>query len=217
MCVAILFGVDSWITGIVESMSYWGIGLLMALENIFPPVPSELIMPLGGYTSSTSGLALWAVIAVGSIGSLLGTFAWYGVGRWIEKDKVFDWVERHGHWLTLERDDVERAVRWFGKHHWIVAVGRVIPGVRSVVSLPAGFCRMSIPRFLAYTLVGTLVWTGVLAYLGSLLGKNYEQVGRYIGPVTYVVLGAILLVYVVRLVRMRRRAHRHHQGDHATS
>ena len=198
---------DSWVTSIVESLGYWGIGLLMAIENVFPPVPSELIMPLGGYTAATRDLSLWLVIVSGTLGTLAGTFAWYAVGRWVDKETVYHWVDRHGHWLTLDRDELERAVRWFSKHHWIVAVGRVIPGVRSIVSLPAGFCHMSIARFLTFTLLGTVVWTGALAYLGELLGKNYQQVGRYIGFITYVVLGAVALTYVTRLVRMRRRAH----------
>ena len=198
---------DSWIIGVIESMGYAGIALLMALENVVPPVPSELIMPLGGFTAAQGELSLPIVIVVGTLAALVGTLPWYAVGRWVGQDRVSDWVDRHGHWLTLDRDEVERAMRWFERHRWIITAGRLIPGVRTVVSLPAGFAAMGLPQYLAYSTIGIAAWTGLLAYLGYLLGAQYEQVAAYLGPVTWAVLGAAAATYVVRLVRMRARNH----------
>lgn len=201
-------GVDDWVTNTVQSMGYFGVLLLMALENVFPPIPSELIMPLTGYSAAQGKLNLWLAVLVGSLGTLVGTLPWYGLARLANKQRFYRWVEHHGHWLTLERSDLERAERWFGhRGNWIVAVGRLVPGVRTLISVPAGFCRMPLGTYLAYSAAGTLIWTGVLAYLGHLLGRKYTQVSDYLGLITWGVLGVIFLVYSVRLVRMRQRNH----------
>src|SRR5690606_26713777 len=102
--------VDDWVTGIVESMGYAGIALLMALENVLPPIPSELIMPLAGYNAEQGHVNLWGAIAAGTFGTLVGTLPWYAAARWLERDRVYRWVEHHGHWLTVERKELERAV-----------------------------------------------------------------------------------------------------------
>ena len=198
---------DSWIIDLIESMGYAGIALLMALENVVPPVPSELIMPLGGFTAARGELSLTLVIVVGTLAALVGTLPWYAAGRWLDRDRVDAWVDRHGHWLTLDREELERAMRWFEHHRWIITVGRLIPGVRTVVSLPAGFSKMGLPQYLLYSVLGIAAWTGLLAYLGHLLGDRYEQVATYLGPVTWGVIGIATLIYVVRLVRMRSRNH----------
>lgn len=199
---------DDWVTGIVESMGYAGIALLMALENVLPPIPSELIMPLAGYNAEQGHVNLWGAIAAGTFGTLVGTLPWYAAARWLERDRVYRWVEHHGHWLTVERKELERAVDWFGKHgRWTVAVGRLIPGIRTLISVPAGFCHMPLWQYLSYSAAGTLIWTGILAYLGSLLGQNYERVSTYLGPISWLVMGTITAVYLVRLVRMRKRNH----------
>ena len=110
--------------------------------------------------------------------------------------------------LRGHNDELDRAERWFGRHgRWMVVVGRLVPGVRTMISVPAGFCKMPLGQYLGYSMIGTLVWTGALAYLGKVLGESYEQISTYVGPITYVVLGTMLLVYLVRVVRMRRRNH----------
>lgn len=199
---------NDWVTNMVESMGYLGVGLLMMLENVFPPIPSELVMPLAGYVCSKGQMNLWLAIAAGSVGTLIGTLPWYGLARWLDREKVRDWIDRHGHWLTVDNDELDRAERWFDRHGaWMVIVGRLVPGIRTLISVPAGFCRMPLLKYLLYSALGTVVWTGILAYLGKVLGERYETIGKYVGPVSYVVLGTMLLIYVVRLVRMRRRNH----------
>ena len=204
---------DSWVTGTVESMGAFGVMLLMALENVFPPIPSELIMPLAGFVSSQGDINIWLAIALGSVGSLAGTLPWYGVARWLDRDKAHEWIDKHGHWLTIDRDELERAEKWFSQHgRWVVAIGRLVPGVRTLISVPAGFCRMPLGKYLAYSAIGTVVWTGGLALLGKLLGEKYESIGNYIGPITYGVLGTMLVIYVVRLIKMRRKNHRRRES-----
>jgi membrane protein DedA with SNARE-associated domain len=199
---------DSWVTSTVESMGYFGVALLMALENIFPPIPSELIMPLAGYVAARGDLSLWVVVAFGTVGAVAGTLPWYGVARWLDRDGVHRWVDRHGHWLTIDCDELERAERWFEKRgRLMVAIGRLIPGVRTIISVPAGYCAMPLGEYLAFSTIGTVVWTGALAYAGLALGQSYANVSRYLGPVTWVVLGVLVLIYLVRLVRMRKRNH----------
>ncbi|HLV22300.1 MAG TPA: DedA family protein [Polyangiaceae bacterium] len=199
---------DSWVIGIVQSLGYVGIALLMALENLFPPIPSELIMPLSGYTASQGTLNLWLVILIGSAGTLVGTLPWYAAARFINNQRFHRFVDRHGHWLTLDLDELERAERWFRSHgRWMVAVGRLIPGIRTLISIPAGFCKMPLGQYLAYSAVGTLAWSGILAAAGYALGQHYDRVAKYLGPVTWVVLGLIVGTYLVRLIRMRKRNH----------
>lgn len=199
---------DDWITGTIESMGYWGVAFLMALENIFPPIPSELVMPLAGYVSSQGSLDVWLVTVVGSLGAVIGTLPWYGIARWLNKDKVYAWVDRHGHWLTVERKELERAEHWVSQRgRWVVAAGRLVPGVRTLISVPAGFAKVPFWQYLAYSVAGTLVWTGALAHLGKALGENYSRIATYVGHITYAVIGSMLLIYLVRLVRMRRRNH----------
>lgn len=199
---------SEWITGVIESMGYWGVAFLMALENVFPPIPSELVMPLAGYVSSQGSLDVWLVVVVGTVGAVIGTLPWYGLARWLNKDKVYAWVERHGHWLTVERRELEHAEKWFSRRgRWVVAAARLVPGVRTLISVPAGFAKVPLLQYLAYTLAGTVLWTGALAHLGKALGENYSRISNYVGHITYGVVGTLLLIYLVRLVRMRRRNH----------
>ena len=194
-----------WITTFIDSMGYWGILLLMFLENVLPPIPSELIMPLGGYLCGQGRMNLPIVILAGTAGSVLGALPLYGLGRWIGQQRLCRWTERHGHWLAVSPDDVLRARQWFDRHgSKAVFLCRLVPGIRSLISIPAGAGEMPMARFLIYTIVGSAIWTAVLAWLGKLLGQNYAQVEKYVGPITYVVLGIIVVAFVVRAVRLKR-------------
>ena len=179
----------------------------MFLENVFPPIPSELVMPLAGFTSSEGGLSLWGVVAAGTAGSVLGAVPLYYLGRVFGEERLAAWADRHGKWLALSGRDVRNADAWFDRHgSRVVLFARLVPGVRSLISIPAGMSNMNMVKFLLYTALGTGVWAGLLAYLGRLLGNNYERVGTYLGPVSYVVLGALVLAAVVWVVRRRSQA-----------
>jgi membrane protein DedA with SNARE-associated domain len=194
-----------WISGTMASMGEIGVALLMLLENVFPPIPSELIMPLAGFISERGGLSFWPVVAAGSAGSLAGALAWYWVGRSVGERRFRVWVDAHGRWLTLSCEDLDRAKGWFDRHGGAaVFIGRLIPGIRTFISVPAGFAEMPFAPFLAYSTAGTALWTAALAIAGRMLGSQYDQVSTYLGPISWIVLGGILVLYVYRVVKWRR-------------
>jgi membrane protein DedA with SNARE-associated domain len=170
-----------WITGVVERLGYAGVGLLTFLENLFPPIPSEVVIPLAGFVAAQGGLGVAGVIAAGSIGSIAGAWFWYEIGRRVGEQRLRRWVDRHGRWLTLSSRDVDRAQAWFRRHgSTAVFVGRLVPGIRTFVSLPAGFSGMPLAPFLIYSTAGTVIWTAGLAWAGVLLEANFTLVSDYI-------------------------------------
>ena len=189
----------------MDSMGYFGVVLLMFLENVFPPIPSELVMPLAGFTAAQGKLTLWGVIVAGTVGAVLGALPLYWIGHAMGKDRLKRWADKHGKWLTLSGDDIDKAMEKFDHYGGgAVFICRLIPGVRSLISIPAGICGMSMPKFLLYTTVGSAIWTAVLAYLGHKLGENYHAVEKYVGPVSYVVIGGLVLWFLVVVIKRRR-------------
>lgn len=203
----------NWVESVINSMSYWGIVLLMFLENVFPPIPSEVIMPLAGFTASRGELSFWGVVLAGTAGSVLGAIPLYYLGAAVGPARLCRWAGRHGHWLAVAPEDVRKARKWFERHGGkAVFLGRLVPGVRSLISVPAGVSRMPLLPFLLYTAVGSAIWSGLLALAGRLLAQNYRQVEKFLGPVTYVVIGGIVIAFVVRAVRIKR-GQRQRQAD----
>lgn len=195
-----------WITSTLASMGYAGLVWLTFLENVLLPIPSELILPLAGYLVAQGRMTLVGAVLAGTAGSMLGALLLYGLGRRYGEERLKRFAERHGRWLTLTPRDIDRVSRWFARHgSWAVFVCRLIPGLRSLISIPAGIHRMSLTKFLIASVLGTLLWTGLLVWLGQLLGENFEQIGHYIDPVTKVVLGGLLVIYVWRVIRHGRR------------
>jgi membrane protein DedA with SNARE-associated domain len=193
--------VASFIESIVESTGVFGIALLMLLENVFPPIPSELIMPLAGYTAAQGDANIVLVIVAGTIGSLAGAFLWYWIGLAIGEDRLKRFADRYGRWLTLSRSDIDKADDWFDRHgHKAVLIGRLVPTVRTLISIPAGLSEMSWSTFLIYSGIGTAAWTTLLAVLGYALGSQYEQVGAWIDPISIGVLLLIVAFYLYRVV-----------------
>jgi membrane protein DedA with SNARE-associated domain len=194
-----------WITGIIGRLGYAGVAGLTFLENVFPPIPSELVIPLAGYVAAQGDMRLMLVIATASAGSLAGAAVWYWIGRRVGERRLRAWVDRHGKWLTLSGKDVDRAQLWFSRHgNAAVFFGRLVPGVRTLVSLPAGFARMPALPFIVYSALGTMIWTAALAYAGVALQSNFTIVGDYINMVTNVVLGVIGVIIATRYVRCWR-------------
>lgn len=184
-----------WIHSTTTALGYPGIALLMFIENVFPPLPSELIMPLAGFAAAEGDLSLVGVIAAGSLGALLGQLPFYLLGRWLGEETLVSWADRYGRFLLLSGRDLERADRWFDRHGVrAVFFGRLVPGLRSLIPIPAGLSGMPVLRFLLYSLFGTVVWTLLLALLGFVLRQNYALVGRYLGSLPLVVIGAIAVV-----------------------
>ena len=184
-----------WIVALVERSGYLGVALLMLAENLFAPIPSELIMPLAGFSAAQGKLNIVLVVLSGTIGSVLGALAWYYVGRWLGPDRLQRFAARHGRLLTLSPAEVNRARETFAR--WGA------PAVRTLISVPAGIAAMGLGRFLAWTTLGTTLWTAFLAGHGYLLQEQYQAVAGWVNPISNVVLGAIVLVYFYRLVSFR--------------
>jgi membrane protein DedA with SNARE-associated domain len=197
--------VSDWITGF-ENIGTLGIALLMFAENVFPPIPSELIMPLAGFSAAQGERNLLMVIIAGSIGSLLGALLWYYIGKKIGAERLERWAAKHGRWLTLSPKEVEQSCAWFNRHGGkAVFIGRLIPAVRTLISVPAGIAGMPLGSFLVYSTAGTIIWTALLATAGYLLESQYDKVAHWMNPISNVVIGLIILGYLYRVVRFRRR------------
>lgn len=190
-----------WIVSLVERGGYFGVAALMFAENVFPPIPSELIMPLAGFSAARGELNLFAVIIAGTVGSLLGVLVWYYIGRALGAARLKRWAARHGRWLSLSTEEVDRSNDWFLRHGGCaVFIGRLVPAVRTLISVPAGIAEMSVTKFLLYSSIGTFVWTTFLAGTGYLLESRYDQVSSYMNPISNIVVGALLLGYIYRVV-----------------
>jgi membrane protein DedA with SNARE-associated domain len=186
-----------WITNTMNSLGYLGIGFLMFMENLFPPIPSELIMPLAGFTVSKGNMNFQYAVLAGVIGTLLGAFPWYYAGKLLGEARLRSLFDRYGRWLGLSGKDIDQANRWFYRHGGkAVLLCRLVPGVRTVISLPAGISAMPMGAFLFYSAIGTTLWVGLLTYAGLQLGDHYDLVEEYLGPVSKIVLGGLLLAFI---------------------
>ena len=195
-----------FIIEIVRSTGAWGIGILMLLENVFPPIPSELIMPLGGYLTAQGRLSFWPVVIAGSIGSLLGAGFWYYIGHRLGRERLIGWADRHGAWVAMTPDDIERGTGWFQRHGAVsVFFCRLLPFLRTVISIPAGVTGMSLAPFLIYSAFGTFIWTAALAWGGQVLGNQFPQIEDVLGYVSWAIILGAAAWYVYGVVRVRRR------------
>jgi membrane protein DedA with SNARE-associated domain len=191
-----------WITNIMNSLSYVGIGLLMFLENLFPPIPSELIMPLAGFTVARGKLQFAPVVVAGVVGTVLGALPWYYAGMLLGEKRLQRLANRYGKWLGISAKDIGKARSWFYKHgNKAVFFCRLVPGVRTLISIPAGMSSMPLVPFLLYSTLGTLLWVSLLTYAGYVLGENYVLVDEYLGPVSKFVLVALIVAFVVWVVK----------------
>jgi membrane protein DedA with SNARE-associated domain len=197
---------SDWITGFIRALGAPGIGLLMFTENVFPPLPSEFIMPLAGYMCAQGQLNLVTVIFAGSLGSLLGATFWYWVGVKAGADKVRHWINTHGVWLGLYEGDLRRSDRFFRRHgRAAVFFGRLVPLVRTFISVPAGMSGMSFLSFLLFSTVGTVIWTAALALGGYWLGQQFPMISNYLGPITWAIIVGAIVTYLVRVYRIKKR------------
>jgi membrane protein DedA with SNARE-associated domain len=195
-----------WITNTMNSLGYTGIALLMFLENLFPPIPSELIMPLAGFTIAQGKMAFIPAVLAGVVGTVLGAFPWYYAGKILSEERLEHLADKYGKWITVSSKDIRKANNWFSRHGVkAVFFGRLVPGVRTLISLPAGINDMSFIPFLLYSTLGTLLWVLFLTTAGYLLGDHYELVDEYMGPVSKIVLLSLIIWFIIWIVRKRNR------------
>ncbi|WP_016910251.1 DedA family protein [Streptomyces xiaopingdaonensis] len=200
-------GLAGWAADLVDVLGGPGAGLAIALENLFPPLPSEVILPLTGFAAGQGVLTLGSALFWTTLGSVVGAAALYWIGVLFGRERMYALWER----LPLVKvADLERTETWFGRHGTkAVLLGRMVPVFRSLISIPAGVERMRLPLFLALTALGSLLWNTVLVTAGYLLGDRWELVEQYVGVVSKVVLGAVVVLLAAWLtVRLRNRGER---------
>ncbi|WP_315760512.1 DedA family protein [Sphingomonas sp. Y38-1Y] len=194
-----------WITDLIEQSGYPGIMLLMFLENLFPPLPSEVIMPMAGFTASKGELSIVGVLIAGTAGTVAGAIFWYTVARWLGEERLKNWADRHGRWITLHPREIDRIDDWFDRHsRWAVPLGHLVPGIRTLISIPAGLFGMKPPTFVLLTTLGAGAWTSALGLAGYILGAKFDSVERYMGPASTAIMAGIALYYLYRVVTFRR-------------
>ena len=200
---------DRWIIEIVERGGYLGIALLMALENVVPPVPSELIMGLGGILVARGAMEFWPLLIVGTTGTTIGNYFWFWVGQRFGYNRLQPLISRWGRWLTVEWEDVERAGGFLRHHgHWVVFVLRFSPVLRTMISLPAGMMQMPLGKFLAFTFFGSAIWNAFLIIGARYLAPYIEQ---YDGAMSWVIIGSVVLgvlFYLYRVLTWKPRPRR---------
>ncbi len=193
---------SEWILMVMDKLGLVGVALMMFLENVFPPIPSELIMPAAGFAAAIGEFSLISVIIAGTIGSVLGALPLYYLGSRLDETRLIRLTERYGKYLLITPKDIISAQAWFDRHgKTVVFFGRMIPAIRSLISIPAGMARMSLLPFLMLTAMGSMIWSALLAYAGFVLGANYEKVGIYIESVSHYVVLLMVLIFSYLLYR----------------
>ncbi len=196
------------VEGAVEALGYAGILLVMLLENVFPPIPSELVMPFAGFLVADGKLSFAGVITAGTAGSVLGALLLYAVGWWAHEPVVRRFLRAYGRYLRISEHDLDRSLAVFTRYGMIIVLaGRLVPMVRSLVSLPAGINRMPLLPFVAYTTLGSALWNTLLGYTGYLLGENWHAVLEIIDHYQMLTLGLAavpVIVYGLRRIRAAR-------------
>jgi membrane protein DedA with SNARE-associated domain len=197
---------SDWVIRLIEQSGYLGVAFLMFLETVFPPIPSEVIMPIAGVAAANGPMTLWGVIASGTTGAMFGNIFWYLVARVIGIERFRPFIEKHGRWLTVDWYDVEKAERLFGRFGSVlVGVGRMMPTIRSVISIPAGLLHMRLKSFLIWSTIGTAGWSSALAIAGYMLGRRFGEIETILGPLSSAIIGLMVLFYLWRQLTWRKR------------
>ena len=185
----------SWAKDVIEAVGYPGLAFLITLENVFPPIPSEGVLPMAGFLAGEGKMNIFLAILAASVGSVVGALVLYWFGHWFGEDRVRALVRRWGKWFGVSEKDVDKADDWFDRYGGAaVMICRVVPIVRSLISIPAGLRRMPIGMFMLYTFAGSAVWNTVLISAGWFLGDNWERVAHYVDYFEYVAIVGVLLV-----------------------
>ncbi len=205
--INIITSIPEYISKAVEAnelIAYITICLAMFLENIIPPIPSELIMPLGGFFVFQQKLNFYILILWGLIGTIAGSLPWYYLGKSVNEKKLSKFLDKRGKYLGITSKDLEKSKKWFDKYGVaLIFWGRLVPGIRTLISVPAGMELMSLRKFLIWTTLGSLIWVALLTYAGYFLGENYQIIGTYIDQIKYVlkpILGLILVYFLIKFL-----------------
>jgi membrane protein DedA with SNARE-associated domain len=202
----LLSSLATWVQDVIEQLGYLGVALLVVLENVFPPIPSEIVLPFAGFVAQRGSDSVVLMILAATVGSVIGALIMYWIAAVIGDDRLHAFTRRFGKWVQIREADLTRAEEWFDRHAMsAVLVGRCVPLIRSVVSIPAGFRRMKLIPYIAYTFLGSLVWNILLIGAGAILGDNWERVGSYVGVFQWVVIALVIAVGVRFALGVYRR------------
>ncbi len=204
-----LNAIKIWVEQIISSMGYVGLYLVMFLENVFPPIPSEVVLPLAGSLTLTGRFSIFWITIIGMLGSLSGAFLFYGLGKWLGEPRVRTIMEKYGRYALLSTNDLDRSLEWFDKYDdWVIFFSRMVPIVRSLISIPAGIAAMDITKFSFFTILGTALWSLLLALGGRLLGEQWPLIAEFINTYQNIVLGitvTIVLLFIgSRLLKKKK-------------
>ncbi len=204
-----LNAIKIWVEQIISSMGYVGLYLVMFLENVFPPIPSEVVLPLAGSLTLTGRFSIFWITVIGMLGSLTGAFLFYGLGKWLGEPRVRTIIEKYGSYALLSTNDLDRSLEWFDKYDdWVIFFSRMVPIVRSLISIPAGIAKMNIAMFSFFTILGTALWSFLLALGGRLLGEQWPLIAEFINTYQNIVLviavSAVLLFIGSRLYKKKK-------------
>lgn len=195
--------IGGYIINLIESTSYAGIFILMAAESALIPIPSEITMPFSGFLASQGKLSFWLVVAAGTIANLVGSYIAYYIGYFLEETVLLNLIKKYGKFILVTEHEYERAHRWFTKYgDKIIFISRLLPGVRTVISLPAGMFEMNIKKFTIYTILGCFIWSTFLTYIGFILGENWTALEGYFRKFE-IILAVMIAAGVVWYIKKR--------------
>lgn len=199
---------QEWIIQIMSQFGYVGIALLIAIENIFPPIPSEVILTFGGFMTTYTSMNVWLVALFATIGSVIGAIVLYGIGRLLTPQRLAWIIDKWGRILRIKKQDIKKAEKWFNRRGSLtVFFCRFIPIVRSLISIPAGMANMNIGKFLLYTTLGTSIWNIILVYLGAYAGANWESILKYMNTYSNIAVVGFTVVgigFVIWFIKKRK-------------
>jgi membrane protein DedA with SNARE-associated domain len=202
--------VQNWITEFMEQFGYLGVFLMIALENVFPPIPSEVILTFGGFMTTYTELTVIGVIIAATLGSVVGAVILYWIGYLLNVDKLEKIIDRWGHILRVSKEDIRKADAWFDKYgYWTVLFCRMIPLIRSLISIPAGMSGMKFPMFLVFTTIGTLIWNIILVLVGAAVGESWESIVEFMdvySNITYALIALGGISFLVWFFRRKKTA-----------
>lgn len=206
-----LASIETWVTDVIDALGYVGVAALVALESVFPPIPSEVVLPLAGFVAGQGNANLVGMIVAATVGSVIGAWILYGIAAWIGQERLHAFVGRSGKWFGVKPDDIVKAEAWFDRRSsYAVLFGRCVPVIRSLVSIPAGFRRMPLVRFTILTAAGSAIWNIALISAGALLGDRWDEVGGVVGIfqwlVVVVIVGLVAWFLWKRMVRPKLAA-----------
>jgi membrane protein DedA with SNARE-associated domain len=202
----------TWVQDVIEQLGYLGVALLVVLENVFPPIPSEIVLPFAGFVAQRGSDSVVLMILAATVGSVIGALIMYWIAAVIGDERLHAFTRRFGKWVQIREADLTRAEEWFDRHAVsAVLVGRCVPLIRSVVSIPAGFRRMKLVPYIAYTFLGSLVWNIALVGAGAILGENWERVEPVVATFQWIVI-VVILAGIARLAYTFFRRRRVQQG-----